>query len=460
MNGGLHVSIGDKHFEVPIGTTTWGQVVASYIHTQFTVIIAPPLPEDVALDALAPYRVLGVEAGEGLPLVVSETVAKQTVTFRTWICNAECEADMEKSVDTGLELRSVNVLLIVIPSLTLLVIAGALLLRSFRSRFLDEVDLADELGGWRILRNDVFRQPTMPMLFALILGLGSGALIVTLGLFVLSFLFASLVVATWLWPLFQSMLLLFASFVASLKARESQHLGLMALLVGLAYTIVGCFSWFQELVLFFSELWDFARLGTSTLYMALLLLLFVGAVWVGNYCAKHAKHLIVHPPIKGTNYARLIPPKPLYANFALITLYGGLIPFLSLFAEWGELLPAVFLPNSNFNVVPLMSSLGLAILNTISISVCVIYFLLNAEDYRWQWACFAMGGSCGLLSYLDFLWFGLSQLGLHLQTWDLLLFYLVAAFVVSLLLATGLGTVAYLSGIAFTYTLYSYVKMD
>ena len=105
-------------------------------------------------------------------------------------------------------------------------------------------------------------------------------------------------------------------------------------------------------------------------------------------------------PLRVTNIPRPIINRKWYTNWAVISLAGGVLPFGSIFVE----MYFVFTSFWNYKFYYVYGFMLLVFLIMIIVNVCVtivlVYFLLNSEDYRWQWTSFLCGASTGFYVFL------------------------------------------------------------
>ena len=90
-----------------------------------------------------------------------------------------------------------------------------------------------------------------------------------------------------------------------------------------------------------------------------------------------------------------IPEREWYLTPAAIALAGGLLPFGSIFIE----MYFIFTSFWNYKVYYVYGFCLLVFAIMLVVTACVTvvgtYFLLNAENYRWQWTSWAMAASTG-----------------------------------------------------------------
>ncbi|KAK4391260.1 Transmembrane 9 superfamily member 1 [Sesamum angolense] len=105
-------------------------------------------------------------------------------------------------------------------------------------------------------------------------------------------------------------------------------------------------------------------------------------------------------PCRVKTIPRPIPEKKWYLTPSVISLMGGLLPFGSIFIE----MYFVFTSFWNYKVYYVYGFMLLVFVILIIVTVCVTivgtYFLLNAENYQWQWTSFFSAASTALYVYL------------------------------------------------------------
>lgn len=102
---------------------------------------------------------------------------------------------------------------------------------------------------------------------------------------------------------------------------------------------------------------------------------------------------------------RLIPETAWYAHPSTLTITGGILPFATIFIE----LYFIFTSFWNYKFYYVYGFLLLVtvilLFVTGAVSVVATYLLLNAEDHRWQWTSFAVGGSVSFYVFLYAIYF-------------------------------------------------------
>jgi len=95
-----------------------------------------------------------------------------------------------------------------------------------------------------------------------------------------------------------------------------------------------------------------------------------------------------------------IPEKKWYLHPIVNILLGGILPFGSIFIE----MYFIFTSFWHYKYYYVYGFMLLVYIILVIVSVCVTivstYFLLNSEDYRWQWVSFLSSGSTAIYVYI------------------------------------------------------------
>jgi len=325
-----------------------------------------------------------------------------------------------------------------------------------------ERDMGDEYG-WKQVHGDVFRAPDYPLLFATLVGTGYQVVIVSFIVIMFSIM-GNLYVGHG--SIITTVIFAYAGcapiggyFGGGLYARNggdqwiSQVLGTAALL-----PLSICSTAF--IVNFIAMYYHAARaipFGTMMVILCiwafiLLPLTLVGAV-VGRNVAGTPDH-----PCRISPIPRPIPEKKWFMEPLVIVMVGGVLPFGSIFIE----MYFIFTSFWAYKIYYVYGFMLLVFLILIIVTVCVTivctYFLLNAEDYRWQWTSFLSGGSTALYVYIYSYYYYLFKTKMTgtFQT----TFYFSYMALMSLALGLMCGTVGYVGSSIFVRKIYKNVKID
>ncbi|KAL5250004.1 hypothetical protein ACHWQZ_G015923 [Mnemiopsis leidyi] len=325
-----------------------------------------------------------------------------------------------------------------------------------------ERDLGDEYG-WKQIHGDVFRPGAHSLFFSTLVGTGCqlsfAALIIIL-----------LAVTEKLWTE-RGSILSTAIFVYAATSPVGGYMGgaLYSQLGGrrwIRQSLVGA-SLFPGVVCSTSFFINFIAISyhsakaipfTSMLAIAsiclfiILPLTMVGAVFGRNVSGTPK------PPCRINPVPRQIPEKKWFMEPSFIGFAGGILPFGSVFIEMYFIFTS-FWAYKIYYVYGFMLLVYLILMAvTICITIVCIYFLLNSEDYRWQWTSFLSAASTGFYIYLYAIYYFIFKTKMYglFQT----VFYFANMFVFSLAFGIMCGTIGYLACRIFIYKIYATVKID
>lgn len=153
-----------------------------------------------------------------------------------------------------------------------------------------------------------------------------------------------------------------------------------------------------------------------------------------------------------------IPPKAWYLTPAAISMAGGLLPFGSIFIE----MYFIFTSFWNYKVYYVYGFMLLVYVILLIVTMCVTivgtYFLLNAENYHWQWISFGMSGSTALYVFLYAVHYFYYKT--HMTGFFQTCFYFGYTTMFCIGLALMCGALGHWSAAAFVRTIYRNVKCD
>jgi len=164
------------------------------------------------------------------------------------------------------------------------------------------------------------------------------------------------------------------------------------------------------------------------------------------------------PPCRISSLPRPIPEKKWFTELGLIIPMGGILPFASIFIEMYFILTSFW--NYRYYYVYGFMLLVTVILVIVTICVTIVstYFLLNTEDYRWQWASFTSAASTAFYVYMYsiYYFFWKTKMTGFFQT----TFYFGYMFMFCFTFAILCGTVGFIGTRVFIYQIYQSVKID
>ncbi|CAB0033396.1 unnamed protein product [Trichogramma brassicae] len=325
-----------------------------------------------------------------------------------------------------------------------------------------ERDLGDEYG-WKQVHGDVFRPASHPMLFSAMIGAGYQVTVVVLSVIIFA-------IVGELYTERGSMLST-AIFVFAITSPINGYTG------GGLYARMGGRIWIKQMLLS-AFLIPVLVCGTAFIinfiamyYHASRAIPFGSMVAVTCICIFIILPLTLVGTILGRNLAgtpdapcrvnavpRPIPEKKWFMEPLVIIMLGGVLPFGSIFIE----MYFIFTSFWAYKIYYVYGFMLLVFLILMVVTVCVTivctYFLLNAEDYRWQWTSFLAAASTSSYVYLYsfyYFFFKTKMYGLF-QT----AFYFGYMALFSLALGLMCGTVGYVGTSFFVRKIYSTVKID
>lgn len=325
-----------------------------------------------------------------------------------------------------------------------------------------ERDLGDEYG-WKQVHGDVFRSPSYPVLFSSIIGTGCQILVVAL--------FSILLAILGDYYQQRGTLLSTAIFLYATTSPINGYFG------GALYSRLGGKEWIKQTIVgsvlfpllisttvviinFVAIYYHASRaIPFSTMLIVACICLFVvlplnlvGAILGRNLSGS------ADVPCRVNTVPRPIPEKKWFMEPTIIILLGGILPFGSIFIE-------VYFVFTSFWAYKIYYVFGFMLLVFIILSIVTIcativctYFLLNAEDYRWQWTSLCSAGSIGIYVYLYsfyYFFFKTKMYGFFQTT-----FYFSYMALFSATLSILCGTIGFIGTSIFVRKIYSDVKAE
>ncbi|KAI3971386.1 hypothetical protein MKX01_008230 [Papaver californicum] len=310
-----------------------------------------------------------------------------------------------------------------------------------------ERDVSEE-SGWKLVYGDVFRPPRCLNLLAAVVGTGAQLamlvlLVILLAIVGMLYIGRGAIVTTFI------VCYALTSFISG-------------------YVCGGlCKSWIKSMMLT-ASLFPFSVFGiglflkTQLLYLMDLWLLFLLAPWwlCLSFGLSFGRNWNGAPnnPCRVKTIPRPIPEKKWYLTPSVVSLMGGLLPFGSIFIE----MYFVFTSFWNYKVYYVYGFMLLVFLVLTIVTVCVTivgtYFLLNAENYHWQWTSFFSAASTAVYLYLYSIYYYCvkTKMSGFFQT----SFYFGYTMMFCLGLGILCGAVGYLGSTLFVRRIYRNIKCD
>ena len=320
-----------------------------------------------------------------------------------------------------------------------------------------------EESGWKLVHGDVFRAPRhLPTLAAL---LGTGVQMATLVLFVILItIFGAAYEGRGTIITVFIVCYALTSFVGGyvsggFNARHSgkRWIKTMLLTAGLFPGAVFGVAFFLNTVAIFYH--SLAAVPFGTMVVILLMWSFISfpLVLFGTVVGRNWNG-VPDTPCRVKTIPRPIPEAPWYARPLAVALLSGALPFGSIFIETYFVFTSIW----NYKVYYVYGFFLLVFLILVIVTLCVTvvgtYFLLNAENHKWQWSAFGGAASVSGYVYLYSVYYFLFKTKMtgFFQT----CFYFGYTAMFCLALGVMCGAVGYVGSNAFVRRIYMNVKVD
>lgn len=345
----------------------------------------------------------------------------------------------------------------------------------------DGLESTDD-GGWKIIHGDVFRAPSNLSIFSALIGTGTQLVILAFCLIFLSVgfyheyappLFLFSISLRFLTPaLFRRGSIVTAMIVCyAFTSFISGYVG------GSYYVKNGGRQWIKTLLytalllpgvvsgLAFLLNWvamaygSLAAIPFGTMVVVVLIwsfislpLTFFGTIIGRNWAGSPDYPCRINP------IPRPIPQKAWHQEPMIHVLLGGILPFGSIFIEMFFVFTALW----QYKYYYVFGFLFLVYIIMIIVSICVTivstYFLLNSEDYHWQWTSFGTAFSTGGYVFLYAIYYFLVRT--HMSGLMQTSFYFGYMLLFCLTIGLVCGAVGFLGSELFVRRIYRNIKID
>ncbi|KAK0589172.1 hypothetical protein LWI29_010647 [Acer saccharum] len=325
-----------------------------------------------------------------------------------------------------------------------------------------ERDVSEE-SGWKLVHGDVFRPPRNLVVISAVVGTGAQLAMLVL-LVILMAIVGTLYVGR-------------GAIVTTFIVCYALTSFISGYVSGGMYSRHGGKSWIKSMILT-ASLFPFMCFGIgfvlntiAIFYGSLAAIPFGTMVVVFVIWAFISFPLALLGTVVGRNWSgapnnpcrvktipRPIPEKKWYLTPSVVSMMGGLLPFGSIFIE----MYFVFTSFWNYKVYYVYGFMLLVFLILIIVTVCVTivgtYFLLNAENYHWQWTSFFSAASTAVYVYLYsiYYYYVKTKMSGFFQT----SFYFGYTLMFCLGLGILCGAVGYLGSNLFVRRIYRNIKCD
>ncbi|GLU16347.1 hypothetical protein SLE2022_327850 [Rubroshorea leprosula] len=325
-----------------------------------------------------------------------------------------------------------------------------------------ERDVSEE-SGWKLVHGDVFRPPhNLALLSAVV---GTGAQLAMLILLVIVFAIVGTlyigrgaIVTTFI--VCYAFTSIISGYVSSgMYSRNGGKKWIKAMILTASLFPFMCFGIgfiLNTIAIFYGSL---AAIPFGTMVVVFVIWAFISfpLALLGTVIGRNWSGA-PNNPCRVKTIPRPIPEKKWYLRPSVISLMGGLLPFGSIFIE----MYFVFTSFWNYKVYYVYGFMLLVFLILIIVTMCVTivgtYFLLNAENYHWQWTAFFSAASTAFYVFLYSIYY------YHVKTKMSGFFQTSFYFGYTSMLCLGLGilcgAVGYLGSNSFVRRIYRNIKCD
>ncbi|KAL2884569.1 Protein p24a [Ceratocystis lukuohia] len=332
--------------------------------------------------------------------------------------------------------------------------------------FGDPISMEDgvqEDSGWKLVHGDVFRPPSHPMLLSILVGSG----VQIFGMTGLTIIFALL---GFLSPsnrgsLGTVMILLYTvlGFVGgyvsarTYKAWNGEKWKVNIVLTPIVVPGVVFSAFFlMDLFLWASSSSGAVPFSTMLVLITIWFVISIPLSVTGSYMGFRAGQY--QAPVKTNQIPRQIPSSTLYLQPIPSMLFVGLLPFGAIFVELFFIMSSIWFSRIYYMFGFLFLCYMLMIITCATATILMVYFVLCAENYNWQWRSFLAAGSMGCYIFVYCLLYLVSKV--HVSSVAGAVLYIGYSSLLSLMFTVLAGSIGYLSSWWFVNKIYASLKID
>lgn len=324
-------------------------------------------------------------------------------------------------------------------------------------------DGVQEDSGWKLVHGDVFRPPKNPLFLAVLIGNGAQ-------LFMMTGLTIAFALLGFLSPsnrgslgtviiLFYTLFGFIGGYVSS---RVYKFFHGESWKQCFAYTPLALpslvFATFFLLNLF---VWG-RRASGAVPFTTMLILVFIwflisvplslAGSWIGF------KQPAIEQPVRTNQIPRQIPPASGYLRTLPSMAIAGALPFGAIFVELYFIMNSIWFSKMYYMFGFLFICYGLMIMTSAAVTVLLVYFLLCAENYHWQWRSFVTAGASAFYVFASALLYWVKDLSF--SSWTSGVLYLGYSALISVLFFVLTGTIGFFASWFFMLKIYRSIKVD
>lgn len=327
----------------------------------------------------------------------------------------------------------------------------------------DDDDGIQEDSGWKLVHGDVFRAPSHPLLLSVFLGNGAQLFVMT-G-FTIVFALLGFLSPSNRGSLGTIMVLLYTvlGFVGGYSsARVYKSFGGEKWKMNIALTPV-LVPGFVFGVFFLLDLFLWAKQSSGAVPFTTMLVII--SIWfiisvplsiAGSWLGFRAR--VLDSPVHTNQIPRQIPPVTTYLKPIPSMLLVGILPFGAIFVELYFIMNSIWFSKIYYMFGFLFLCYGLMIITCAAVTVLMVYFLLCAENYHWQWRSFLAAGTTSLYIFANAIIYWISKLSIGGLSGSVL--YVGYSALISFLFFILTGSIGFFSSWWFTRKIYASIKVD
>ncbi|KAJ3579649.1 hypothetical protein NPX13_g919 [Xylaria arbuscula] len=324
-------------------------------------------------------------------------------------------------------------------------------------------DGVQEDSGWKLVHGDVFRTPSHPLLLSVLLGNGAQLFVMTgftICFALLGFLSPSNRGSLGTIAVFLYTLLSFVGGYVSARTYKSMNGEKWKLNIAstplLVPGIVFSTFFFLNLFLWGNGAAGAVPFGTMLVIIAIWFVISVPLSVAGSWFGFRANG--IEPPVRTNQIPRQIPPSTTYLKPIPSMLLVGILPFGAIFVELYFIMSSIWFSRIYYMFGFLFLCYGLMIITCAAVTILMVYFLLCAENYHWQWRAFLAAGMSAGYIFVNALIYLVSKLSLGGLSGTVL--YIGYSALLSFLFFILSGSIGFFASWWFVRKIYGSIKID
>lgn len=278
-------------------------------------------------------------------------------------------------------------------------------------------DGVQEDSGWKLVHGDVFRTPPHPLLLSVFLGNGAQLFVMTgftIVFALLGFLSPSNRGSLGTITILLYTVLGFVGGYSSARVykafggeRWKLNIGLTPMLVP---GFVFCVFFLLNLFLWAKQSSGAVPFTTMLVIIGIWFIISVPLSFAGSWLGFRSG--AIEAPVHTNQIPRQIPPTTAYLKPIPSMLLVGILPFGAIFVELYFIMSSIWFSKIYYMFGFLFLCYGLMIITCAAVTVLMVYFLLCAENYHWQWRSFLAAGTTSFYIFANALIYWVSKLSL------------------------------------------------